>query len=52
MNGKIERLYECHVRSMDVIAQQQALLSTVHRCVRCHALMALSCLVVIVCQRK
>jgi hypothetical protein len=32
MNGKIERLYECHVRSMDVIAQQQALLATLHRC--------------------
>ena len=52
MNGKIERLYECHVRSMDVIAQQQALLSTLHRCVSSHALMVLSCLAVIVCHRK
>jgi len=34
LNGKIERLYECHVRGMDVIAQQQALLATLNRDLR------------------
>eukprot|EP00802_Teleaulax_amphioxeia_P008648 Tamp_08657.p1 GENE.Tamp_08657~~Tamp_08657.p1 ORF type:complete len:722 (-),score=157.63 Tamp_08657:129-2210(-) len=34
MNGKMERLYECHVRGMEVIAQQQALLATLHRDLR------------------
>ena len=34
LNQKIERLYECHVRGMDVIAQQQAQISLLHKDLR------------------